>query len=143
MQKSPLGWFQERYPKAKPQDIRKHLGQMGVQGNLALQPIFSLSGGQKSRVALANITYHNPQVMLLDEPSNHLDLDTIEALIRALNNYSGGLIIVSHDEHLITSVCDELWVCENNSITFFKGDFEDYKKKMVKSKATQEGVITL
>jgi len=140
MKKSPLQWFQEMYPTAKPQDIRKHLGSMGLVGNLALQPVFSLSGGQKSRVALANITWNKPQVLLLDEPSNHLDLDTIESLIRALNNYGGGCIIVSHDEHLITSVCDELWICENNGITFFKGDFDDYKKIQLSSKQHANGI---
>ena len=82
---------------------------MGLSGNLQLQPIFSLSGGQKSRVALANITYNKPQLLLLDEPSNHLDMDTIQSLIRALNEFQGGVVVVSHDQQLITSVCDHLW----------------------------------
>jgi len=91
-------------------------------------------------VALANITWNKPQLILLDEPSNHLDLDTIESLIRALNNYAGGCVIVSHDEHLITSVCDELWICENGGVTFFKGDFDDYKKMLLSAKQHANGI---
>lgn len=124
------------YPKARHQEIRKHLGSMGLTGNLALQPIWSLSGGQKSRVAFANITWNKPSLILLDEPSNHLDMETIESLIRALNQYSGGLVVVSHDEHLITSVCDQIWVCENANVTPFPGDFDDYKKMLQKRKAS-------
>jgi len=136
LKKTPLQWFQEMYPKARHQDIRKHLGSMGLTGNLALQPVWSLSGGQKSRVAFANITWNKPSLILLDEPSNHLDLETIESLIRALNNYSGGLVVVSHDEHMITSVCDQIWVCENSGVAPFPGDFEDYKKMLQKRKSS-------
>ncbi len=67
MKKTPLDFFKDLYPEAKHQDIRKHLGQMGITGNLALQPIHSLSGGQKSRVALANVTWKKPHLLLLDE----------------------------------------------------------------------------
>jgi len=131
LKKTPLQFFQDMYPEAKHQDIRKHLGSMGITGNLALQPIFSLSGGQKSRVAFANITYTRPQLILLDEPSNHLDLDTIECLIRALNNFDGAVVIVSHDEHLITTVCNEIWVCDKQSVARWPGDFEDYKQALL------------
>ena len=140
LKKTPLQWFQELYPTAKVQDLRKHLGKMGLSGTLQLQPIFSLSGGQKSRVALANITFVKPQLLLLDEPSNHLDMDTIESLIRALNNYEGGVVIVSHDEHLITSVCDDLWICENKRVIFHQGDFDDYKKALLKKKGNTTGI---
>jgi len=133
LKKSPLQWFQDMYPKAKHQDIRKHLGGMGITGNLALQPIYSLSGGQKSRVAFANITWRNPHLILLDEPTNHLDMDTVDALIRALNKWTGGVLIVSHDEHLISTVCDTIWVCANNAIQVFPGDFDDYRSSLLKS----------
>lgn len=135
MKVTPLAFFKNQYPEANNQDIRKHLSGFGVTGNLALQPIYSLSGGQKSRVALANITWKKPHILLLDEPTNHLDMETIEALITALNNFDGGILIVSHDAHLITSVCDELWVCEKQKISLFDGDFEDYRKKLQKSQS--------
>jgi len=121
------------YPKAKHQDIRKHLGGMGITGNLALQPIYSLSGGQKSRVAFAHITWMKPHLLLLDEPTNHLDMETIDGLIRALNGFSGGVLIVSHDEHLISTVCDQIWICENKHVTPFFGDFDDYRDLLAKT----------
>jgi ATP-binding cassette subfamily F protein 3 len=130
MKLSPLDWFKDMYPTAKPQDIRKHLGRFGVSGNLALQPIYSLSGGQKSRVAFAHVTWKKPHLLLLDEPTNHLDMETIDCLIRALNNFTGGVLIVSHDAHLISTVCDEIWVCENRQIRVFNGDFDDYRKML-------------
>jgi len=128
MKLSPLDWFKDMYPTTKPQDIRKHLGRFGIAGNLALQPIYSLSGGQKSRVAFAHVTWKKPQLLLLDEPTNHLDMETIDCLIRALNEFTGAVLIVSHDAHLISAVCDEIWVCENRQIRVFNGDFDDYRK---------------
>jgi len=75
-------------------------------GMLALRPNYLLSGGQKSRVAFALAMWKNPHILVLDEPTNHLDIDAVNALIIALNNYQGGVIIVSHDQHLISTVCD-------------------------------------
>jgi len=128
MKKSPLEMFRTEWPSDPPQKIRSHLGSMGITGKLALQPIYTLSGGQKSRVALAKVTYTNPHLLLLDEPTNHLDLDTVQALIRGLANFSGAVFVISHDEHMITAVCDELWVVEDSRVFSFNGDFEDYKK---------------
>ncbi|XP_039123403.1 ABC transporter F family member 3-like [Dioscorea cayenensis subsp. rotundata] len=85
------------------QKLRAHLGSFGVSGNLALQPMYTLSGGQKSRVAFSKITFKKPHIILLDEPSNHLDLDAVEALIQGLVVFQGGVLMVSHDEHLISS----------------------------------------
>jgi ATP-binding cassette subfamily F protein 3 len=84
---SALEAFQRAYPQATPADIRKHLGSMGLGGNLALQPMRTLSGGQKSRAAFAQIMWQRPHLLLLDEPTNHLDLDAVEALINALNEF--------------------------------------------------------
>eukprot|EP01100_Stratorugosa_tubuloviscum_P000650 TRINITY_DN1142_c0_g1_i1.p1 TRINITY_DN1142_c0_g1~~TRINITY_DN1142_c0_g1_i1.p1 ORF type:complete len:742 (+),score=320.78 TRINITY_DN1142_c0_g1_i1:69-2294(+) len=130
--KTPLQWFQGMYPTAKHQDIRRHLGTMGITGNLALQPIYSLSGGQKSRVAFANITWTKPHIIFLDEPTNHLDMETVDALIRALNEWSGGVLIISHDEHLITTVCNEIWICRDNTVSKYPGDFEQYRSSITR-----------
>eukprot|EP00163_Fabomonas_tropica_P012724 TRINITY_DN2407_c0_g1_i1.p1 TRINITY_DN2407_c0_g1~~TRINITY_DN2407_c0_g1_i1.p1 ORF type:complete len:295 (-),score=68.18 TRINITY_DN2407_c0_g1_i1:7-765(-) len=132
MKHSPLEFLKSQYPDEPVQNIRKHLGSMGVIGNMALQPIYTLSGGQKSRVAIANMMFKPPHLLLLDEPTNHLDLDTVEALILALTEFDGGLFIISHDEHLITAICDELWILEDGSFKHFKGDFEEYKKMLKK-----------
>lgn len=94
------------FPGSSPETYRGHLGSFGITGNLALRPNYLLSGGQKSRVAFALAVYNNPHVLILDEPTNHLDIDAVNALIIALNNYSGGVVIVSHDQHLISTVCD-------------------------------------
>ncbi|WZZ13164.1 hypothetical protein YC2023_106253 [Brassica napus] len=115
------------------QKLRSHLGSLGVTGNLALQPMYTLSGGQKSRVAFAKITFKKPHLLLLDEPSNHLDLDAVEALIQGLVLFQGGICMVSHDEHLISGSVDELWVVSDGRIAPFHGTFHDYKKLLQSS----------
>lgn len=132
-QLSALEFMQSKYPNREEQLLRAHLGSLGLSGDKALQPIYTLSGGQKSRLVLAWITFHKPHLLLLDEPTNHLDLDTVSALIQALLSFRGGLLVVSHDEHFITSLCDNMLVCRNNHIDKFDGDFMDYKAQIVKS----------
>jgi ATP-binding cassette subfamily F protein 2 len=108
-------------------------------GDLALQKVKTLSGGQKSRLAFAMIAYHHPHIILFDEPTNHLDLETIEALIMAINQFEGGVVLVSHDERLVSLVADELWIVspghkekdggwKPGTVTVFDGSFDDYKK---------------
>ncbi|KAI9173911.1 hypothetical protein LWI28_008600 [Acer negundo] len=106
---NPLLYMMRCFPGVPEQKLRSHLGSLGVTGNLALQPMYTLSGGQKSRVAFAKITFKKPHIILLDEPSNHLDLDAVEALIQGLVLFQGGILMVSHDEHLISGSVDELW----------------------------------
>lgn len=103
---SPLEQFMEDFPGSTQEIYRAHLGSFGITGTLALRPNYLLSGGQKSRVAFALAMWKNPHMLVLDEPTNHLDIDAVNALIVALNNYSGGVIIVSHDQHLISTVCE-------------------------------------
>ena len=129
--KTPLEMLQVIAGTAVPvQALRTHLGAMGLPGKLALQPIYTMSGGQKSRVSLAMISWPRPHLLLLDEPTNHLDLDTVSALIECLLEFRGGILVVSHDEAMITSVCDTLWVATEGTIAVSKGDFLDYKKKV-------------
>lgn len=125
---NPLLYMMRCYPGVPEQKLRAHLGSFGVTGNLALQPMYTLSGGQKSRVAFAKITFKKPHIILLDEPSNHLDLDAVEALIQGLVMFQGGILMVSHDEHLISGSVDELWVVSQGTATPFHGSFQDYKK---------------
>ena len=100
-----------------------------MSGHLALQPIHTMSGGQKSRVSFALLAWPKPHLMLLDEPTNHLDLETVQALVEALLEFNGGVLVVSHDEHLITSVCDTLWVAGDKTVSSpSQLDFEGYKK---------------
>ncbi|KAE8717157.1 ABC transporter F family member 3 [Hibiscus syriacus] len=125
---NPLLYMMRCYPGVPEQKLRAHLGSFGVTGNIALQPMYTLSGGQKSRVAFAKITFKKPHIILLDEPSNHLDLDAVEALIQGLVLFQGGILMVSHDEHLISGSVDELWAVSQGRVNPFHGTFQDYKK---------------
>ncbi|KAH8741243.1 ABC transporter ATPase [Cryptosporidium ryanae] len=130
--------LQAKYPNSDISDekARNFLGRFGIYGTLALEPLYVLSGGQKSRVAIAIMAYLNPHILILDEPTNHLDLDAIQALIVALNSFNGGVIIVSHDAHLISCVADSIWHIDhvNKTLKEFKdGDFEQYRKSIIKA----------
>ena len=120
------------------EEARKYLGRFGLSGDLALNPIQFLSGGQKSRLAFAELAWRSPHILLLDEPTNHLDLETIEALAMALNQFPGGVVFVSHDERLIEMVADELWVVNRGeggkpgSVSVWHSSFEEYKAKLEK-----------
>ncbi|EPS74591.1 hypothetical protein M569_00164, partial [Genlisea aurea] len=125
---NPLLYMMRCFPGVPEQKLRAHLGSFGITGNLALQPMYTLSGGQKSRVAFSKITFKKPHILLLDEPSNHLDLDAVEALIQGLVLFQGGVLMVSHDEHLISGSVEQLWAVSEGRVTPFAGTFQDYKK---------------
>jgi len=131
--------FQKQYPLAKPLEIRAHLGGMGLGGNTALQKMSTLSGGQKSRVAFAQIMWEKPHLLMLDEPTNHLDLDAVEALIHALISFEGGVLVISHDEHLVESICEELWVASPGKVQIYKDSFAAYRRQQLKM--TKRGVL--
>ncbi|XP_050412288.1 ATP-binding cassette sub-family F member 3 isoform X1 [Patella vulgata] len=117
-----------RFPGKPIEQYRTQLGSFGVSGELAMRPVASLSGGQKSRVAFAVMSLANPNFFILDEPTNHLDMETIEALGHALNKFKGGVVLVSHDERLIRKICKELWVVANGTVTSLEGGIDEYKK---------------
>eukprot|EP00249_Psilotum_nudum_P023811 c28989_g1_i1 orf=609-2861(+) len=127
---TPLLYMMRCFPGIPEQKLRAHLGSFGITGNMALQPMYTLSGGQKSRVAFSKITFTKPHILLLDEPSNHLDLDAVEALIQGLVLFQGGVLMVSHDEHLISGSVDELWAISQGKATPFHGTFQEYKKSL-------------
>lgn len=116
-----------RFPGRTEEEYRHQLGGYGITGELATRPVASLSGGQKSRVAFAQMTMPCPNFYILDEPTNHLDMETIEALAKALNKFRGGVMLVSHDERLIRLVCKELWVCETGKVRRIDGGFDEYR----------------
>ncbi|XP_063975787.1 ATP-binding cassette sub-family F member 3 isoform X2 [Diachasmimorpha longicaudata] len=124
----PVELLQNHFPGKPTEEYRRMLGSFGVSGDLALQTICSLSGGQKSRVAFALMCAAMPNFLVLDEPTNHLDIESIEALGRALNTCQAGVILVSHDERLIRLVCTELWVCGQGSVRCIEGGFDEYRK---------------
>jgi len=124
--------MQKHFPGKKVEEYRRMLGLFGVSGDLALQQICSLSGGQKSRVAFAVLFAYVPNFLILDEPTNHLDIETIEALGNAINKYKGGVILVSHDERLIKAICNELWVCSKGKVYRMEGGLQEYRQLVEK-----------
>jgi len=110
---------------------RKQLGSFGLQSHAHTVRMKDLSGGQKARVALAELTLSAPDVVILDEPTNNLDIESIDALAEALNEYEGGVIIVSHDERLIRDTNCQLWVIEEQTINEIEGGFDDYRKEVL------------
>ncbi|OXU17138.1 ATP-binding cassette sub-family F member 3 [Nasonia vitripennis] len=124
----PVELLQNNFPGKPIEEYRRMLGSFGISGDLALQTIHSLSGGQKSRVAFALMCAAMPNFLVLDEPTNHLDIESIEALGKAINNCQAGVILVSHDERLIRMVCEELWVCGGGSVKCIEGGFDEYRQ---------------
>lgn len=128
---SPIWHIQQLDKTATIQELRNFVGGFGFHGEQALTEITKFSGGEKARLALALIVYQKPNLLLLDEPTNHLDLEMREALSIALQDYEGGLLMVSHDASLLESCCDEfLWV-HNQKTEYFKGDLQDYRAMLI------------
>lgn len=132
MDKSPSEYLQSKF-NLPYQESRKRLGSVGLVSEAHTIPNRDLSGGQKARVALAELVTSAPDILILDEPTNNLDLESIDALAEAINEYKGGVVIVSHDARLITETDCQLWVVEEQTINEIQGDFEDYKNEILVS----------
>ncbi|KAK9405884.1 ATP-binding cassette sub-family F member 1 [Crotalus adamanteus] len=115
------------------QDARKCLGRFGLESHAHTIQICKLSGGQKARVVFAELSCREPDVLILDEPTNNLDIESIDALGDAINDYKGAVIIVSHDARLITETNCHLWVVEDQTVNQIDGDFEDYKREVLEA----------
>ncbi|TMS17995.1 ATP-binding cassette sub-family F member 1 [Larimichthys crocea] len=115
------------------QDGRKCLGRFGLESHAHTIQISKLSGGQKARVVFAELSCRQPDVLILDEPTNNLDIESIDALSEAINEYKGAVIIVSHDARLITETQCQLWVVEDRAINQIDGDFDDYKREVLEA----------
>jgi ATP-binding cassette subfamily F protein 3 len=100
-------------------------------GDRALEPITHFSGGEKARLALAIIAWQKPNLLLLDEPTNHLDLEMRHALTLALQDFSGAVIVISHDRHLLKNTVDEFLLVDAGKVTPFDGDLHDYERWVV------------
>jgi len=125
---TPLQHMERLAPKETTLTLRTFLGRFGLAGNSEERPVASFSGGEKSRLALALLAWQKPHLLLLDEPTNHLDLDMRDALTLALEEYTGAVVLVSHDRSLIRAVADELWLVADSNARLFDGDLEDYKE---------------
>jgi ATP-binding cassette subfamily F protein 3 len=109
-----------------PGAIRAQLGRFGFSGDKANTTTSQLSGGERARLALALITRDAPHLLILDEPTNHLDVDAREALVQALNDYEGAVILISHDRHMIELTADRLVLVENGAAVEYPGSIDDY-----------------
>ncbi|XWS29013.1 hypothetical protein CRYUN_Cryun25bG0120300 [Craigia yunnanensis] len=134
MEMSALQYMIKEYPGNEEERMRAAIGKFGLSGKAQIMPMKNLSDGQRSRVIFAWLAYRQPHLLLLDEPTNHLDIETIDSLAEALNEWDGGLVLVSHDFRLINQVAEEIWVCENQAVTRWEGDIMDFKEHL-KSKA--------
>jgi ATP-binding cassette subfamily F protein 3 len=125
-QDSPLQHLVRLDPKVPEQKLRDFLGGFGFHGDKALEPCAPFSGGEKARLVLALLVYQRPNLLLLDEPTNHLDLEMREAIVMALQDFAGAIVVVSHDRHLLTSTTDEFYLVANGKVAPFDGDLQDY-----------------
>jgi ATP-binding cassette, subfamily F, member 3 len=116
------------FAKGDEQLVRDHLGKFGFEGNRAFEAVGRFSGGEKARLTLSLLVARRPNLLLLDEPTNHLDIDMRHALTVALQSFEGGLVIVSHDRHLIKTVADSLWLVADGKLEVFDGDLDDYQQ---------------
>ena len=138
MQESPLRHLMSLDSNAPEQVLRDFLGGFGFSGGVVEAPVAPFSGGEKARLVLALLVYQRPNLLLLDEPTNHLDLEMRYALDVALQDYQGALVLVSHDRHLLRTVCDEFLLVDAGAAAPFAGDLEDYRRWIVQRQPPAE-----
>lgn len=124
---SPLQHLARLAPQTREQELRNYLGGFGFGGDRVIDKVAPMSGGEKARLALSLIVWQRPNLLLLDEPSNHLDVETREALTRALAEFGGSMLLVSHDRHLLRTTVDRFWIVADGGVQEFDGDLEDYR----------------
>ncbi|MFV0322130.1 MAG: ABC-F family ATP-binding cassette domain-containing protein [Alphaproteobacteria bacterium] len=129
-----LSYMRQEKPKLTEQEHRDYLGRFGFRENHIGRAISSFSGGEKARLLMARIFMDKPHLLLLDEPSNHLDIESREALIQALQDYEGAVITVSHDSWFLSIIADRLWLIKDGRLSRFEGDIEDYQKLLLSEK---------
>jgi ATP-binding cassette subfamily F protein 3 len=132
-QRTPYELFREKMPEATEAQVRARAGAAGFPSRKADTKASSLSGGEKARLLLALATHHKPHLLILDEPTNHLDIDARESLIQAINAYSGAVILISHDRHLLETCTDRLWLVDKGTVTPFDGDVDEYRRIVLES----------
>ena len=128
MQSSAIDHIVRAKPETTELQARNFLGSFGFTGDQALSPVSTMSGGEKARLVLALIVNEKPQLLLLDEPTNHLDLEMRQALVFALQDFEGAIILIAHDRFLLESCVDEFFLVANGQVSEFSGDIDDYQQ---------------
>ncbi|KAJ3247989.1 ABC transporter ATP-binding protein arb1 [Chytriomyces hyalinus] len=134
LEMSAIDHLRKEFPD-QPQDIthwRSQIGRFGLTGNSQLCPIGQLSDGQRARIVFCQLALSAPNVILFDEPTNALDIETIDSLANAINDFEGGVVLVSHDFRLISQVAQQIYVCENGEAKLFDGSISKYKAQLKK-----------
>lgn len=132
MNKTPVEYLRDMYSDLDYQTCRNRLGRYGLEGHAHEVVMRDLSGGQKARVVFVDLSLQKPHILLLDEPTNNLDIETIDALCDAINEFNGGIIVVTHDQRLIEECECTLWVVEKQGVTEWKEGFDDYKATILR-----------
>lgn len=130
---TPLTHLRRERPEEHPSKLRARLAGFGLGADQAETAVGKLSGGQKARLSLLLATLDAPHLLILDEPTNHLDIESREALVTALTEYSGAVVLVSHDMHLLGLVADRLWLVKGGAVAPYQGDLESYRAELLTS----------
>jgi ATP-binding cassette subfamily F protein 3 len=123
-----------------PEAVRARLGRFGFGQDKAFVAVRDLSGGERARLNLALVTYDAPALLILDEPTNHLDIEAREALVQAINDFPGAVVLVSHDRHLLELVADRLWLVADGTARPFEGDLDDYEHRVLDNAGSGNGI---
>ena len=140
LQKNAIQHIQSIDEKATEAEIRNFLGGFNFRDNKAKDVIKNFSGGEKARLALAKIAFLKPNLLLMDEPTNHLDMDMRQALTVALQDFSGAILLISHDRHLLANTVDEFLIIDKGRLSRFNGDLEDYRTLILKGSVNNESL---
>ncbi len=138
LEKTAAEYMATLMPEADETKVRAHLARFGLGKEKALTRISLLSGGEKARLLFAAMTRNAPELLILDEPTNHLDMEARDALVEALNEYAGSVILVTHDLHLIELVADDLWLVDKGGCRPYDGDLDDYKELLLSVRVSPE-----
>lgn len=130
---SAIEWMCREFGNIKAQEMRKIVGRFGLTGKSQVIPMYQLSDGQKRRVVFAWLSQKNCHLLMLDEPTNFLDMETIDALAEGIINFDGGVVLISHDFRLINQVAEEIWVVDKGTVTPWHGDIQEYKDHLRKT----------
>jgi ATP-binding cassette subfamily F protein 3 len=128
---SPYEHVRRLMPSAPEPKVRSRAAEMGFSGAAADTKVVSLSGGEKARLLLGLAAFRGPHLLILDEPTNHLDIEAREALIEAVNEYEGAVLLVTHDRHLLDACAERLWLVANGTVRPYEGDIDQYRRDVL------------
>ena len=141
MDEDPVSYLRRLFNEESYQSVRNKLGKYGLEGHAHTIPLRDLSGGQKARVVFVELSFLAPHLLFLDEPTNNLDIESIDALCDALKHFNGGVVMVSHDARLIETVNCQLWVVEDQNVEPWPSGFKGYREHLLRKLEAQMDII--